>query len=81
MGGPLDHIGRACKEARDNARLHQIDIAVEAGTTDATISRFEKGVVRAPHRLDVFIAAYARETDRTELQLWMRAIELWQSEI
>lgn len=76
--GLLDHIGPACKQARERVGLRQIDIATEAGTTHASISRFETGNRQAPQRVDDLVAAYAAETGRTERQLWQAAMRRWQ---
>lgn len=72
----LDNLGRACRQARLDADLRQIDISTTAGTTHATISRFETG--RSwPLNADSVVAAYAAECRIRPLDLWRQALEDW----
>lgn len=79
MGALLDHLGRACRQARIDAGLRQIDIATEAGTTHATISRFEAGK-RWPLDPERLVDAYARECAARPRDLWHQAVDNWYSE-
>jgi transcriptional regulator with XRE-family HTH domain len=79
MGRMLDYIGRACREARLEADLRQIDIATTAGTTHATVSRFETGS-SWPIDPDALVSAYADDCDVHPLTLWTRALEYWASQ-
>jgi transcriptional regulator with XRE-family HTH domain len=72
----LHHLGLTCREAREAAGLRQIEIAVSAGTSHATISRLETG--RAwPMHPDVVVAAYAAEAGTEPLALWAEAVQRW----
>jgi transcriptional regulator with XRE-family HTH domain len=79
MGRMLDHLGRACREARATAGLRQIDIASTAGTQNATVSRFETGT-RFPIDLDRLVDAYAEECGVSALSLWTAAVDSWRAE-
>lgn len=72
----LQHLGWACREARVNAGLRQIDVATAAGTTHASISRFEAGEYWPKHP-DAWVAAYASEVGVPGVELWARALEHW----
>jgi hypothetical protein len=79
MGALLDHLGRACRQARLDAGLRQIDIATEAGTSHASISRFESGK-RWPLDPERHVEAYAHECGLRPQDLWRDALEKWYSE-
>lgn len=79
MGGVLFQLGLACRSARESAGLRQIDIATTAGTTHATVSRFEAGR-RIPRDLDRLVAAYAEECEAAPYELWLAALDAWQRE-
>lgn len=75
----LRYLGQACREAREVAGLRQIDIATTAGTTHATISRFETG--RAwPIDPDRVVGAYGSELDIAPIELWLAAVERWHAQ-
>lgn len=72
----LQHLGRACREARIAGGLRQIDVATRAGTTHASISRFEAGEYW-PRNPDAWVDAYAVELGVTSLELWSDAFARW----
>lgn len=72
----LDHLGQACREAREFGDLRQIDIATRANTTHATISRFETGEYW-PRDPDRIVAAYAAELGVSSRSLWQLALQRW----
>lgn len=72
----LHHLGAACRDARKTAALRQIDIATAAGTTHATISRFETGK-RWPVDPDRILAAYAVELGIDPWDLLQSALDAW----
>lgn len=75
-GRILDHLGQACRAARQHAGLRQIDIATVAGVSHVTISMFERALLW-PDRLEEIVAAYAQETGREPVDLWAEAVERW----
>lgn len=75
----LKELAIVAREAREAAGLSQIDIAVSAHVTDATISRFESGN-RRPRGLEQIVRAYAVECGTTEQVLWGRALARLKSE-
>lgn len=77
----LEHLGHTCRLARLHAGLRQLDIATTAGTSNATVSRFENAT-RWPLSPDVdtLVRAYARETDTPSRDLWASAIQRWNEE-
>jgi transcriptional regulator with XRE-family HTH domain len=76
----LQHLGQACREARVAAGLRQIDVATSAGTTHATISRFEAGLYW-PKDPDAWVKAYADELGVDSLHLWAEAITRWRDAV
>lgn len=72
------YLGRACRDAREKAGLFQNDIAAAAGTSHATVSRFETGGI-VPRRItvDALVEAYARELGVHPRELWIDAIAQW----
>jgi transcriptional regulator with XRE-family HTH domain len=78
VAGLLPHLGRVCREARVNAGLRQIDVATAAGTSHASLSRFETGRYW-PKNPDAWVDAYAAETGIEPLDLWAAAVEAWRA--
>lgn len=78
MGSLLDHLGRACRCARENARVDQYAIAASAGTSRSTITRFESRGVVAPRRLEAIVDAYGAECDVDPVDLWRMALDAWE---
>lgn len=66
-------LAEAARGARLAARVKQIEIAVAAGVSHSTISRFERGE-SWPLNPDRIIAAYAEECGVTERAIWRAAI-------
>jgi len=68
-------LGRVALEARRAAGASLLDIATEAGVSQAVLSRFETGVRGWPRRLDDIIAAYERVLGLERDALWRAALE------
>jgi len=79
MGTLLDHLGRACAEARESAQVDQYRIAASAGVSRSTIGKFEQRVVSAPRRLEQIVHAYAAECDVDAFDLWTDALHAWRA--
>lgn len=77
MGTMLDHLGRVCRQAREDAGLDQYDIASTAGVSRSTIGRFETRGVEAPRALEAIVNAYAAECDVDAFDLWTGALRAW----
>lgn len=66
-------LGRVCRDAREEAGLRQLEIAMTAGVSGYTISMFEHG--RGWKRdVEAIVAAYEKECGLPEDELWRRAI-------
>jgi transcriptional regulator with XRE-family HTH domain len=76
----LEHIGQAAREARLAGGLRQIDIATTAGTSNATVSRFESGDSWSTNP-DGLVDAYAAELGIEPTKLWEAALERWRAHI
>lgn len=66
-------LGRECRNARRTAGLRLLDVALAAGVSEATLSRFEHAQ-RWPDRFEEIVATYERECGLPERELWRRAI-------
>lgn len=64
-------LGTVCRDAREDLDVRAIDVALTAGVSEATISRFEHG--RWPRDPDRIVDAYAEECHLDALELWRRA--------
>jgi transcriptional regulator with XRE-family HTH domain len=53
----LDCLGAACRDARTDAGVKQLDVATRAGTSHASISRFENGRSWPRIPLDTLLSA------------------------
>lgn len=71
----LKALGRVAREARIEAGLTQARIGAAAEVTDPVISYFERGV-RWPAHVDAIVAAYEKECELPEAELWRRAVAL-----
>lgn len=68
-------MGRAAREARIRADLSLLDIAVTAGVSQPTLTRFERG--RGWRRdMNEIVAAYAEACGTTPEDLWRAALDL-----
>lgn len=70
----LDALAAVAREARVAADRTQLDIAVTAGVSHATISRFERAA-GWPLNPDAVITAYEQEIGLESGALWKRAAE------
>lgn len=66
-------LGGVCRDARERRGLRAIDVAITAGVSEATVSRFERGE-GWPRDTDGMVAAYASELEVEPLELWRRAV-------
>lgn len=67
-------LGAACRIAREQAGLRQIDVATESCVTEGTISKFEAGI-GGWRDADAIVAAYADLLDTEPEALWRAAID------
>lgn len=72
--GMLECLGGACRDAREAKGVRQIDVATAAGTSHASISRFENGHSWPRLPLDGLVGAYASETGTAVPAIWKDAI-------
>jgi transcriptional regulator with XRE-family HTH domain len=72
----LPWIARACRQAREERRVHQVQIAAAVKVNQATIARFEDGTAWPRHPEEVLMA-YASELDMDVRLLWLHAFVLW----
>ena len=72
----LPWIGRACRQAREEKGVHQVQIAAAIKVNQATIARFEEGTGWPRHPEEVLMA-YANELDMDVRLLWLHAFVLW----
>ena len=69
-------LGRACRQAREEASVEQVRIAAAIDETEATIARFEDGVAWPGHPEELLMA-YAGELVMDVRLLWLHAFVLW----
>lgn len=69
----LQRLSRLAREARRAAGRTQLEIATAAGTSHASVSRFESGSLPAVG-LESMTAAYERECGLEAGELWRRAV-------
>ena len=72
----LPWIGRACRRAREEREVHQVEIAAALKVNQATVSRFEDGTAW-PRRPEEVLMAYASELRIDVRLLWLHGLVLW----
>jgi len=72
----LPWLGRACRQAREERGVVQVQIAAALRVNQATIARFEDGSAW-PRRPEEVLMAYASELDMDVRLLWLHAFVLW----
>jgi transcriptional regulator with XRE-family HTH domain len=72
----LSWIGRACRQAREERGVHQVQIAAAMRVNQATIARFEDGTAW-PRRPEEVLMAYADELGMDVRVLWLHGFVLW----
>jgi len=69
-------LGRACRQAREEASVEQGRIAKAIDVDEATIARFEDGVAWPAHPEELLMA-YAGQLVMDVRLLWLHALVLW----
>src|SRR5262245_19739495 len=72
----LPWVGRACRQAREDRGIHQVQIAAAIRVNQATIARFEDGTAW-PRRPEAVLMAYANELGVDVRMLWLHGFVLW----
>jgi transcriptional regulator with XRE-family HTH domain len=72
----LQWIGRACRQAREEKGVVQVQIAAVLKVNQATIARFEDGTAW-PRRPEDVLMAYASELGMDVRVLWLHGFVLW----
>ena len=72
----LPWIGRACRRAREERGIHQVQIAADLSVNQATVARFEDGT-SWPRRPEEVLMAYAGELGIDVRVLWLHGLVLW----
>jgi transcriptional regulator with XRE-family HTH domain len=72
----LPWLGRACRQAREQKEVVQVQIAAALKVNQATIARFEDGTAW-PRRPEEVLMAYASELKIDVRLLWLHAFLLW----
>jgi transcriptional regulator with XRE-family HTH domain len=72
----LRWIGRACRQAREEHGVMQVQIAAAMRVNQATIARFEDGTAW-PRRPEDVLLAYASELGMDVRVLWLHGFVLW----
>jgi transcriptional regulator with XRE-family HTH domain len=72
----LPWLGRACRQAREQKEVVQVQIAAALRVNQATIARFEDGTAW-PRRPDEVLMAYSSELKIDVRLLWLHAFLLW----
>jgi len=72
----LSWIGRACRQARRERGVHQVQIAAAMNVNQATIARFEDGTAW-PRRPEEVLMAYAEVLGMDVRVLWLHGLVLW----
>jgi transcriptional regulator with XRE-family HTH domain len=72
----LSWIGRACRQAREEKGVVQVQIAAVLKVNQATIARFEDGTAW-PRRPEDVLMAYASELGMDVRVLWLHGLVLW----
>lgn len=68
-------LGQAARNARTRSGLRLIDIAAQAGLSQAALSRFERGW-GFPMQTDEVVAAYAQACGLRPEDIWRAALDL-----
>ena len=69
-------LGRACRQAREEASIEQVRIAAVIDVDQATIARFEDGIAWPGHPEELLMT-YAGELVMDVRLLWLHAFVLW----
>ena len=72
----LPWVGRACRQAREEKGVHQVQIAAAIRVNQATVARFEEGTAW-PRRPEEVLMAYASELGMDVRLLWLHGFVLW----
>jgi transcriptional regulator with XRE-family HTH domain len=72
----LPWLGRACRQAREQKDVVQVQIAAALRVNQATIARFEDGT-SWPRRPEEVLMAYSSELNIDVRLLWLHAFTLW----
>jgi transcriptional regulator with XRE-family HTH domain len=72
----LPWLGRACRQAREERDIVQVEIAAAIKVNQATIARFEDGIAW-PKRPEELLMAYASQLGIDVRLLWLHALVLW----
>ena len=72
----LPWLGRACRQAREERGVVQVQIAAALRVNQATIARFEDGTAW-PRRPEEVLMAYANELSIDVRLLWLHAFVFW----
>ena len=72
----LPWLGLACRQAREEREIVQVQIAAAIRVNQATIARFEDGSAWPRHPEEVLLA-YASELKIDVRLLWLHAFVLW----
>jgi hypothetical protein len=72
----LPWLGKACRQAREQNEVVQVQIAAALRVNQATIARFEDGTAW-PRRPEEVLMAYSNELSIDIRLLWLRAFLLW----
>ena len=72
----LPWLGRACRQAREEREIVQVEIAAAIKVNQATIARVEDGAAW-PKRPEELLMAYADELGIDVRLLWLHAFVLW----
>ena len=67
-------LGAACRHARSQTDVRLLDVALEAGLTEPTISKFERGA-GGWRDVDRIVAAYGELLGVEPDELWGAALE------
>jgi transcriptional regulator with XRE-family HTH domain len=72
----LRWIASACRQAREEHGVHQVQIAAAMRVNQATIARFEEGSAW-PRRPEEVLLAYADQVGIDVRVLWLHGFVLW----
>ena len=72
----LPWLGRACRQAREERGVLQVQIAAAMRVNQATVARFEDGTAW-PRRPEEVLMAYASELGMDVRLLWLHGFVLW----
>lgn len=72
--GVAERLGPLCREARELAGRHILDVSTRAEISEAQLSFFERGMAW-PRTVDNVVAAYEIECGLEHNALWQRAVD------